>query len=535
MLVSFLYRKTPDGLNIMETNYLILGSGLAGLSFAALMAQSGKKVVVIEAHDNAGGYAHTFSQGKDYKFNAQLHYVWNCGEGQVIHQILKKLKLDQQISFESYDRDGYDHMRMPGYALEIPCDLDLLSQRLQKLFPQHSESLKNFISFVQYISIRLEKIPPHASPAFFLTNPLLSFDLIKYQNASLQNVFDEFNLPQEAQTLLALQWPDFMLPPRDLSFFAWVVLFSGYGKGAYYPTHHFNHVVKSLVETIKNNGGVILLNSKVIQFIRDQNRILGVLVENLNNGLISEHFGDDVICNMDPQMAARMIGLEHFSNCVQKKLEYEYSPSSFMAYCVVKDLDLRNYGFGKWNRFHTEQENLNQVFDDMYIRGDYSKPSFVMTTPSLFSSEPRHCPEGTQILEILTVANYEKFRELKMSNPTKYREKKAEILDSLLNIIERDYVTNIRQHIVFKTTGSPTTNQRFCGSPFGNSYGANLTPHQVGLNHLGFNTSLDHFYFCNATSGSPGFVGTLKTGSYLYEELSRDFFLSQKPSTNSIC
>ncbi|WP_198942519.1 NAD(P)-binding protein [Methyloprofundus sedimenti] len=36
-------------------DYLILGSGLAGLSFAALMAKAGKKVKVLEAHEFPGG------------------------------------------------------------------------------------------------------------------------------------------------------------------------------------------------------------------------------------------------------------------------------------------------------------------------------------------------------------------------------------------------------------------------------------------------------------------------------------------------
>jgi hypothetical protein len=57
--------------------------------------------------------------------------------------------------------------------------------------------------------------------------------VLQYRNDTLQAVFDRFSLPQAAQTLLALQWPDFMLPPQELSFFAWVMLFTGYQGGAY--------------------------------------------------------------------------------------------------------------------------------------------------------------------------------------------------------------------------------------------------------------------------------------------------------------
>ena len=83
-----------------KIDYLVVGSGIAGLSFGALMAKAGKKVCIVEAHEFPGGFGHTFEMAKKYKFNAQLHYVWNCGEGETVHQVLKKLDLDKTVTFE---------------------------------------------------------------------------------------------------------------------------------------------------------------------------------------------------------------------------------------------------------------------------------------------------------------------------------------------------------------------------------------------------------------------------------------------------
>ena len=86
----------------MHADYLILGSGLAGLSFGALMAKAGKKVTVLEAHEYPGGYGHTFSEGGRYKFNAQLHYVWNCAKGRNVYNFLQKLNspiIDSNLLF----------------------------------------------------------------------------------------------------------------------------------------------------------------------------------------------------------------------------------------------------------------------------------------------------------------------------------------------------------------------------------------------------------------------------------------------------
>ncbi len=513
----------------LDTDYLIIGSGLAALSFGSLMAKAGKTVKILEAHYLPGGYGHTFEMG-GFKFNAQLHYVWNCGPGRTVYKMLEALDLADKISFVEYDPSGFDRMRMDGYALDIPYDHHELIRRLQRMFPDSSEKIERFISEVHGISEALDMIPDSLT-----LKSLLQFrehaqwkylpkigSIIKFRNATLQDVFDHFELPQAAQTLLALQWPDFMLPPNQLSFFAWVLLFTGYCRGAYYPGHHFEHFINSLVELIEGQGGQILYEHKAIEFKTNGNRIESVIAENLETGETSHHRAHTVICNMDPRKAAEMIGFNKFSQKIQKQLNYDYSYSNFMAYCVVEGIDLKDFGFGKSNLFHTEQIDLNQAFNDMYTRGDYSKPSFAVTVPSLLTDDRSDCPPGHQVIEFLTVANYDRFLNLKLRSPAAYRRKKQEILDAILDVMEDQYVPDLRKHLVFKTTGSPTTNERYCWSPAGNSYGSNMTPENIGPGRLSYRTSFDNFYFCNASSGYAGFAGTIWTGCRLYERLSKD-------------
>ncbi|MEA5568737.1 phytoene desaturase family protein [Anabaena sp. UHCC 0399] len=511
----------------MKTNYLIVGSGLSALVFGSLMAKSGKKVQILEAHEHPGGFGHTFTMAKKYKFNAQLHYVWDCGEGQTVNRVLKKLEIDKQVTFERYEPDGFDHMRMPSYSLNIPSESQELIRRLSHLFPQNSPQIRKFILEVNKISQGLKILSPPIIPSELFKYLAEVSSAVMYLNSTLQDVFNKFKLPQEAQTLLALQWPDFLLPPDQLSFYAWVILFTSYQKGAFYPTQHFEYVINSLVKVIEENDGEVHLNLEVTDFIVTNKTITGVKATNRTNHQNYEFTGENIICNIDPQKAAQMIGIENFSSKILKKLKYEYSPSNYMAYCVVKDIDLRDYGFGKWNTFHTGHRDLNEAFYQMYDRHDFSNPSFAITTPTLMTNHHRDCPEGCQIIEFLTVANYDYFQNLQQTNKKAYRQKKAEILNSILDVVEKTYIPDFRKYLVFTITGSPTTNERFCWCPKGNSYGSNLTPQNMGISRLNYETSLKNFYFCNASSGYPGFAPTFWTGAILYQKLSGDVILSK--------
>ena len=509
----------------MKPDYLIIGSGLSALVFGALMANSGKTVQILEAHEHPGGFGHTFTMAKKYTFNAQLHYVWDCGEGQTVNRVLKKLGLDQDVTFERYDPAGFDHMRMPGYALDIPSEPEELIQRLSALFPDDSDRIRQFVNEVEKTGAGLKLLAPPLKPTEVLKHTSEVFCTVQYLNSTLQDVFDKFQLPQAAQTLLALQWLDFLLPPNQLSFYAWVALFRGYQAGAFYPTQHFEHVIKSLVNVIESHGGQVLLNHEVTNFRVMDRTVTGVEAMDLMTHQTHEFTGNTVICNIDPKKAAKMIGEEKFSSKVRRKLNYEYSASNYMAYCVVKDLDLRDYGFGQWNLSHTGHQDLNEAFAQMYERHDFSNPSFAITTPTLLTAAKGDCPEDCQIVEFLTVANYDYFKQLREGDRKAYTQKKQEILDSILDVVETHYVPHFRKHMVFHITGSPTTNERFCWCPNGNSYGSKLTPRNMGLGRLNHETSLNQFYFCNASSGYPGFAPTVWTGALLYQRLSGDVIL----------
>ena len=73
--VDIIQQSDQQAAQVDEVDYVVIGSGIGGLSCAALLRWYGYSVVVLESHYLAGGVAHTFER-EGFKFDAGPS-LWN--------------------------------------------------------------------------------------------------------------------------------------------------------------------------------------------------------------------------------------------------------------------------------------------------------------------------------------------------------------------------------------------------------------------------------------------------------------------------
>lgn len=493
---------------------LVIGAGMAGLAVAALLAREGRRVLVLEAHDVPGGYAHTF-RVRQYRFCAQVHYIFGCGEGETIHALLDRLGLASEVPFVRLEPEGFDHVVVAGERVRIPNGLAKFRDRLVRRFPEATRPLVRYFDEVAAIGRELDLLPKRLTPWVALRAAPHHWRLLRYMRWTLADLYDHVGMPPLLRAILAGQSGDYLLPPRDVSLLLHVALVCGYDKGAYYPKHHFFHFVETLTRFIASSPGCeVLLEHEVDKIHVEAGRVVSVSTKNGRSFTAARY-----ISNVDPRKTAELAGKELFARD-RRRLDYAYSCGTFTMYLAVKGLDLREHGFGSWNVWHYPHADLDRMYDDQLLRHDLSDPWLFMSTPTLHSSEPGLCPPGEQILEIATALDHDRFARLRRSDRREYNREKKRLVDGILDLLEARYVPDLREHLSLRIAGTPATNERFCRAPAGNSYGAALVPANMRPGRGPYRSrAADNLWLANATAGFPSVAGAIGAGVRLHEDL----------------
>jgi len=473
---------------------IIIGSGLAGLTSAALLSQSGFRVLVLEQHYFIGGCAHTFKRA-NYIFDTAIHVIGGGEQGGEINNLYKKLDLLDKIEFTRID--PMITLQMDGLSYPIPAELDILNNRLEEWFPEEALSIRKVINEIKYIgglkgNYEIEDLKK----------------IIVLEKTSYKDYLDiNFKHPQIKLLLSSLVL--FAGSPIDkLSTFKMMNIMASYNGGAFYPKGNSQQLSNVLKAYILEKGGKVIVNRKVEQILYNGSTIEGVVDQRGNH-----YSSNRIISNADIKTTfTQMLDENHLPKNFKKRLEsLKNSYSAVILYGVIKNEDWTSNPFPHETVFLSE-ENLekeeNFCFDPLAPNND---PVISICCPSV--SEPSLAPEGYSIINIMSLCNSIHIETIRDERGKEF------IFENYLELLEKK-VPGLKGKLVFYEFATPRTINKFTLNNSGSIYGWMKSVNRLGIDAFGPETPIKGLYLAGHwAEGAHGVYGVVRSGRVTAEKI----------------
>ncbi|HEY0882141.1 MAG TPA: NAD(P)/FAD-dependent oxidoreductase, partial [Archangium sp.] len=256
---------------------IVIGSGMGGMTCAALLAKTGKRVLVLEQHYVPGGFTHVFSR-KGWTWDVGVHAVGEVTRKSLPGRLLHALT-DGALEWTSLGK-SYDQFHFPGnFHIDFPDSPEQFRDNLVAAFPHERKGIEQYLALCKSVSRELQgfylaRMLPKATS--FLSDTLLARSVKQYLTRSTQHVVAELTKDEKLQALLTAQWGYYGSPPDRSAFAMHALVVKHFLHGGYYPVGGSARIAQTLLQTVADAGGWTRIYADVEEILVKDGRATGV-------------------------------------------------------------------------------------------------------------------------------------------------------------------------------------------------------------------------------------------------------------------
>ena len=500
--------------NRLEGPYdaLVIGSGIGGLTTAALLADIGWKVAVLEQHYTAGGYTHSYARN-GYEWDVGVHYIGDMGAATTARRLMDHLS-QGQLQWAAMDA-VYDRFFLGDQAFEAVAGKAEFRDNLVRHFPDEAAAIDRYLELLAEVSrgMRGFALSRLLSPGQLkLVQPVLRRLLPDSFHRTTRDVLEELTGNATLIAVLTGQWGDLGLPPARSSFIIHALIARHYLHGGFYPVGGSWRIAETIIPRIQASGGEVFTYARVQQILVENGKACGVLMADgeriLAPCVISSAGVMNTFQRLLPPDAVTRSGYDRLLRQVTPSMAHVGLYIGLKETAEALGLPRSNF----WIYPSADYEGDLQRFEQ-----DPSAPLPVVYVSFPSAKDPDYANRhpGTATIEVVAPAPFAWFERWDGSTwgqrGEDYEAFKQALGERILEVM-LEKLPQLRGRIDYWEISTPLSSQHFNAYARGELYGIDHTPERFAQHWLTPRTRIPGLWLTGQDIMSCGVVGAMMGG-----------------------
>ena len=387
---------------------IVIGSGIGGLTNAALLSLMGKKVCVLEQHYTAGGYTHAYDR-EGYEWDVGVHYVGEVHKPSTLRRVFDVIS-EGRLEWAAME-DEYDKVILGKDEYSFIAGRDNFAQMLKERFPGEEQVIDDYVQLIRDISKYTPKFfAGQGMPRWMakIYNKIRPWLVPKQFFQTTREALEDMTSNQELISVLTGQWGNYGQVPVDAAFLMHALIAKHYLAGGAYPVGGSSQIARTIIPTIQKSGGEVFTYADVEEILIKHNQAYGVRLadgtELTADKIVSNAGFYNTVKKLLPETTQNKLGVDNWLKKVSPSSGHLCIYAGFKGTTEELGLNTTNlwiYPDGNHdNNLKKYQADYNEEFPLVYI-------SF----PSAKDPDWENRYPGKSTVEVVTPANMEWFSQ----------------------------------------------------------------------------------------------------------------------------